>query len=50
LFYETVNSDPYGILWNPSWVGPDKDKVEQQRREAVVKETEKEYGKKPKIF
>ncbi len=50
LFYETVNNDPYRILWNPSWVGPDKDKVEQRRREAVENATQQEYGKKPKIY
>jgi RHS repeat-associated protein len=50
LFYETVNNDPYGVLWNPSWIGPDRDKVEQKRREAVVNSTEQQYGKKPKIY
>jgi RHS repeat-associated protein len=50
LFYQTVNNDPYGVLWNTSWIGPDKDKVEQKRREAVINETEREYGKKPKIY
>jgi RHS repeat-associated protein len=50
LFYETVNNDPYGILWNPSWIGVDRDKVEQTRRDAVVNETERQYGKRPNIY
>jgi hypothetical protein len=50
LFYKTINGyEPFGPLWNPTWLEVDKDKVEQKRREAVDNLTERLYGKKPTI-
>jgi RHS repeat-associated protein len=50
LFYRTINRyEPFGPLWNPSWLEVDRDKIEQKRREAIESMTERDYGGKPNI-
>ena len=51
LFYQKLNNDPYGVLWNASFAAAgDANKVEETRRKAVEDATEKDYGRKPKIY